>query len=241
MKFKIACLCFFLLIPAPLLISQAAQNEIVYVTNTGRAYHRENCPSLRSSKIPVPLPDAALGYNACTICNPPVMDTKSIPKNKAELYRVNAAGITNSGAAVISRMLNAEVVGHVDGDTVRVRIANPPEGLSAVEVIRLLGVDTPESVHPNMPVQPFAREASDFTRERLLGRVVHLAFDWDLRDRYDRLLAYIYTGPGRCFNAELIREGFGFAYLKYPFHFMDEFEVLGNEARQQKRGLWAVN
>jgi micrococcal nuclease len=68
---------------------------------------------------------------------------------------------------------------------------------------------------------------------------VFLAFDWDLRDRYGRLLAYIYTEPGVCFNATLISEGFGHAYLQYPFQFMEEFEALEREARQQKRGLWA--
>lgn len=231
--------CFFL--SAILLFSQSAQNEIVYVTNTGKAYHRENCTSLRSSKIAVPLTDAVKTHNACSICNPPVINAESIPMDNAELYRVNVAGVKNSGAADISRMLTAEVVGHVDGDTVRVRINNPPKGLSVVETIRLLGVDTPETVHPNQPVQYFGKEASDYTHNRLLGRTVYLAFDWDLRDRYSRLLAYIYTGPGNCFNADLIREGYGFAYLRYSFQFMKEFEGLGHEAKQQKRGLWAAN
>jgi micrococcal nuclease len=126
----------------------------------------------------------------------------------------------------------------VDGDTVRVRIASPPEGLNVVETIRLLGVDTPETVHPNRPVEAFGREASDFTKSRLLGKRVYLAFDWDLRDRYGRLLAYIYTSDRGCFNAELIREGYGHAYTRYPFQFMEEFRALETEARRTKRGLW---
>jgi micrococcal nuclease len=71
-----------------------------------------------------------------------------------------------------------------------------------------------------------------------LGKGVYLAFDWDLRDRYGRLLAYIYTGEGGCFNTDIIREGYGHAYTSYPFQFMDEFRRLEQEARNGKRGLW---
>ena len=67
---------------------------------------------------------------------------------------------------------------------------------------------------------------------------MYLAFDWDLRDRYGRLLAYIYTADGDCFNAALIREGYGYAYTRYPFQFMEEFRALEQEARNARRGLW---
>jgi micrococcal nuclease len=135
-------------------------------------------------------------------------------------------------------MTQAEVVSHVDGDTVRVRIANPPAGLGAVETIRLIGVDTPETVHPSRPVEHFGKEASDFTKARLLGKTVYLAFDWDLRDRYGRLLAYIYSADGDCFNADLVREGYGHAYTRFSFQFLEEFRALEREAREAKRGLW---
>jgi micrococcal nuclease len=138
-------------------------------------------------------------------------------------------------------MVPAEVIDPVDGDTVRVRILQPPEGLRAVETLRLLGVDTPETVHPSRPVERFGKEAGDFTREALLGQGVYLAFDWDLRDRYGRLLAYIYTGGGGCFNARLIREGYGHAYTRYPFQFIEEFRRLEDEARKGKQGLWSDN
>jgi micrococcal nuclease len=106
-----------------------------------------------------------------------------------------------------------------------------------VETIRMLGVDTPETVHPSRAPERFGKEASLFTRTRLLGKSVSLAFDWDLRDHYGRLLAYIYTN-GSCFNADIIREGYGHAYTSYPFQFMDEFRRLEQEARNGKRGLW---
>jgi micrococcal nuclease len=135
-------------------------------------------------------------------------------------------------------MVRAEVVDHVDGDTIRVRIPSPPGELNIVETIRLIGVDTPETVHPNRPVERFGKEASAFTRQALLNKTVYLAFDWDLRDRYGRLLAYIYTADGDCFNAVLIRQGYGHAYTRYPFQFMEEFRALEQDARTAKRGLW---
>ncbi|MDR1948448.1 MAG: thermonuclease family protein [Spirochaetaceae bacterium] len=215
--------------------------QTVYVTNSGEKYHRENCRSLRRSKIALPLADAVRsGYGPCSICKPPVLSAPEAPPagELSALYRVNAAGLPETAAADLGRMTAAEVIDHVDGDTVRVRIAKPPAELGAVETIRLIGVDTPETVHPSRPVERFGKEASDFTKTRLLGKTVSLAFDWDLRDRYGRLLAYIYTPDGGCFNAALVREGYGHAYTRFPFHFMEEFRALERQAREAKRGLW---
>jgi len=234
-------LLFLLFVSTPLLIGEVSQDEIVYITNTGRMYHREACSYLSGSKIAISLMEAVKSYTPCSVCKPPVVDTKDIRINDGELYRVNIFGLRNSYDANIGFMLKATVIEHIDGDTVRVRISSPPKDLSAVETIRLLGVDTPETVHPNQAVQIFGKEASDYTRNKLLNKDVYLSFDWDLRDRYNRLLAYIYTGSGLCFNAALIQEGFGHAYLQYPFQFMEEFRALEGEARQQGRGLWGVN
>jgi micrococcal nuclease len=158
------------------------------------------------------------------------------------LYRVNlpradGESLARSSEADFSRMVPAVVSRHVDGDTVRLTIANPPPGLESAETIRMIGVDTPETVHPSRPVERFGREASDYTKSRLLGRQVRIAFDWDLRDHYGRLLCYIYTEDG-CFNAELIREGYAHAYTRFTFQFMDEFRALEQEARAARRGLW---
>jgi micrococcal nuclease len=232
-----------ILAAAGFLLAQTPEEGLtVYVTNSGEKYHRENCRSLRRSKIALPLEDAVRsGYGPCSICKPPELSGTAAAaalNDGGELYRVNAAELKSSAAGDMSRMIKAEVVDHVDGDTVRVRIPNPPQGLGAVETIRLIGVDTPETVHPSRPVEAFGKEASDFTKAELLGQTVSLAFDWDLRDRYGRLLAYIYTADGRCFNARLVSEGYGHAYTRFSFQFMDEFRALEQEARGEKRGLW---
>ena len=154
------------------------------------------------------------------------------------LYRVHISKPKNCEAVDFLKLLSANVIHHIDGDTIRVRINNPPKGLKTVETIRLIGIDTTETVHPKKEVERFGREASDFTKEQLYGKTVLLAFDWDLRDRYGRLLAYVYTQDRRCHNAELIRLGYGHAYTRFPFHFLEEFRRYEGEARKNKRGLW---
>ena len=234
-------LLIFLLI-FPLSFFFADTGTAIFVTATGGSYHLAGCRFLSQSRIEITGADAVRGgYTPCSVCRPPnpeALFTGDLSQNTSPLYRVNIAGIQNSGNANLRAMTPANVVGHVDGDTVRVRISNPPPGLNVVETVRLLGIDTPETVHPNREVEFFGREASEYTRTALLGRNIYLAFDWDLRDRYGRLLAYIYTEEGQCFNARIVLDGYAHAYLTYPFQFMDEFRSLEQEARQLGRGLW---
>ncbi|MBI4389118.1 MAG: thermonuclease family protein [Nitrospinae bacterium] len=118
----------------------------------------------------------------------------------------------------------------IDGDTLRLR-----DG----EKVRLLGVDTPETKHPTKPVQYFGKEAFEFTRRAAEGRFVSMDYDVTPRDRYGRLLAYVYRLPDDFFlNAEIVKQGYGFAYTRFPFKYMKEFKRYENEARVQGRGLW---
>ena len=122
------------------------------------------------------------------------------------------------------------VVRVVDGDTLV---------LDGNERIRLIGVDTPETVHPSRPVERFGKEASAFTRRMVEGRRVRLAYDDERTDRYDRTLAYVYLQDGTLLNAEIIRQGYGHAYTQFPFRMMEEFRAYEREARENRRGLWA--
>jgi len=119
----------------------------------------------------------------------------------------------------------------VDGDTLV---------LEGGERVRLIGVDTPETVDPRRPVQYFGKEASAFTRRLAQGKTVRLEYDQDTRDRYDRTLAYVYLSDGTFLNAELIRQGYGHAYTRFPFRYQGQFLALEREARAQGRGLWAA-
>ena len=129
----------------------------------------------------------------------------------------------------------AKVARVVDGDTLVVEISGREER------VRLIGVDTPETVHPSKPVEDFGREASAFTKGMVEGQVVRLEADPNLtdRDKYNRLLRYVYLPDGKLLNAEIIAQGYGFIYLKFPFSKMEEFEKLQWEAREKNRGLWA--
>ncbi|MEO6121484.1 MAG: thermonuclease family protein [Acidimicrobiales bacterium] len=122
----------------------------------------------------------------------------------------------------------------VDGDTIVV---------SGGERVRLIGVDTPEIKDPRRPVGCFGRQASDFTASLLeQGGQVRLVGDVEQRDRFDRLLAYVYRLPDGLFvNAELIRMGFALPLTIAPnVAHSEEFVVLAREAREQGRGLWSA-
>ena len=119
----------------------------------------------------------------------------------------------------------------VDGDTLL---------LDGDERVRLIGVDTPESVDPRRPVEEFGKEAAAFTRRLAEGRRVRLEFDQEPRDRYGRTLAYVYLEDGTFLNAEIIRQGYGHAYTRFPFRYTEEFRSYEREAREQRRGLWAA-
>lgn len=123
----------------------------------------------------------------------------------------------------------------VDGDTIVVEIDGKQEK------VRLIGVDTPEKVHPSKPVEYFGKEASNFTKSIVEGKRIRLEYDWQKRDKYGRLLAYIYLEDGTFLNAEIIKQGYGFAYTKYPFKYLEDFRKYERDARNNNRGLWKEN
>lgn len=119
----------------------------------------------------------------------------------------------------------------VDGDTL----------VTAAGRVRLIGVDTPETVHPDRGVECFGREASAYlTRLVPPGTRVRLVFDVERRDRYDRLLAYVYRQDDGLFvNAELVARGYAQVMTVPPnVAHADELVALAREAREAGRGLW---
>ncbi len=135
-------------------------------------------------------------------------------------------GATNYGATVVKT---------IDGDTIDVRF-----GDGRVERVRVLGVDTPETKDPRKPVQCFGQEASAYTHARLLGQHVRIETDVEARDKYGRLLAYVYVGGAR-FDDELLRLGYGRLLIIPPngayAHAMLREEL---DARAARRGLWGA-
>jgi micrococcal nuclease len=217
----------------------------VYVGKSGRKYHRFDCGTLRNKKYRMDLAAAErAGYEPCLICKPADDGAWSAElatqTQDSALYRVNVEKLTSYRQASLQKMLRGRVSRHIDGDTVHITLENPPKGFNRIEKIRMIGVDTPETLHPNRDVEDFGLEASNFTKNALLDKVVCIALDWDTRDRYGRLLAYIYTPDGGCHNAELIRQGYAYAYTRFPFQFLEEFKALERGARAAKSGLWGL-
>ena len=140
----------------------------------------------------------------------------------------------------------AEVTRVVDGDTIVVtvtqRVEGPAAGGTAVGAeynVRLLGIDTPESVDPRSPVECFGREASAAAAALLEGANVLLVKDVEEVDQYDRLLRYVYLG-GEMANARLVVNGYAQAYTYPPnVRHSELFVQLQREAREGSRGLWS--
>lgn len=134
----------------------------------------------------------------------------------------------------------------VDGDTIEVEIGERISGPGAgggepghTYDVRLLGIDTPESVHPSKPVECFGREASAAARALLEGASVRLVRDVEDVDSYGRLLRYVYFGEEMA-NARLVANGYAYAYTYPPnVRHADLFVQLQRQARESVRGLWA--
>jgi micrococcal nuclease len=151
-------------------------------------------------------------------------------------YTRAAGGGDGDGAGGSSAAGVVPVLRVVDGDTLLVARGG------AQERVRLIGVDTPETVKPDTPVQCFGRKASAFTHALLDGRRVRLVTDAEARDRFGRLLAYVYrAGDGLFVNAELVRRGYAVPLTIPPnVRFAQRFRTLAAEARRAGRGLWSA-
>jgi len=159
-------------------------------------------------------------YPSC----PPVstLESKPTPVPKTDY------SILTTTEAVVTRA--------VDGDTIQVKFPD-----NTIEKVRLIGIDTPETVDPRKPVECFGKEASAKMKELVNGKTVTLKRKLnENRDGYGRLLRYVYVGD-LFVNAEMIKQGFAYAYTKYPFDvaLMEEFRQYEKEARENKLGLWA--
>lgn len=136
----------------------------------------------------------------------------------------------------------------IDGDTIEI---------STGERVRLIGIDTPEVYESNKlrsdaertgrdikTIQALGKKASEYTKKWIYGKRVRLELDRENahlghKDKYGRLLAYVYLLDGTFFNAQIIKDGYANAYTRFPFKYMDEFRKLEREARENGRGLWA--
>lgn len=126
----------------------------------------------------------------------------------------------------------------VDGDTLYIKI---PDGTDPHTKVRLWGVDTPEIAHGGQKAMYFGPEAAKFVRSEVGGKPVRVVLaPNDTRDRYNRLLAYIYYGqPEEMLNEQLLIEGLAYADPRFAHPWKERFLDLEARARRNRVGLWA--
>lgn len=164
----------------------------------------------------------------------------TVPTSFQDAHPSSEAGLIESPRPVDISQSNAipsstlyEVVRVIDGDTIEVMYEGEKH------VVRYIGVDTPETVHPSKPVECMGKEASAYNASLVAGKQVRLETDISDTDKYSRLLRYVYADD-MMVNEMLVKEGFAnvITYppdVKYNKHFL----VLEQEARARKRGLWS--
>lgn len=132
-----------------------------------------------------------------------------------------------------------EVVSIVDGDTIKISFEGKTESL------RLIGIDTPETNHPNKPVECFGKAATEYLTELISGKKVQLEEDGSQssRDKYDRLLRYVFLENGTNVNEKMIHDGYAFEYTydSNSYKYQKQFKDAESNARINGRGLWASN
>lgn len=154
----------------------------------------------------------------------PPADAKA--RQQEQQTHVLSAQTTATTSAYVQRV--------VDGDTIRVVIA------SEEATVRLIGIDTPESVDPRRPVECLGKEASNRLKELIENKFVRLEGDSSQqdRDRYNRLLRYVFLDSVHI-NKQLIVEGFANEYTyDLPYIYQHEFKIAQKEAEASRRGLW---
>ena len=224
-------ICFFIFALVFVLPGSAAAEDTVWITETGRIYHRENCRTLRGGRREIAVSEARrLGYTPCGVC-------------RGQAHRPSVGVESVRGRIRPDSIHQAHVTRVIDGGDIAVTF----RGSARPERVLLIGVDTPEARHPH------GREAYEFTRAFLLNRNVWIQFDVGVRDRFQRLLGYVWTHEPldvdneadirhKMFNAYLLLEGYARTVTIQPnTRYARLFTEFQREAQEGSRGLWGQN
>ncbi len=131
--------------------------------------------------------------------------------------------------------INARVTKVTDGDTFRAEYKNEEYK------VRMLDIDTPESVKSGVEPQPFSSEASDLTKKTLTNKTVKLIFEEDTTDQFERLLAHVVLEDGSFYNAMLVNEGYAISVFYSPNTLLKSFyDKLQNNAIKEGKGFWEL-
>ena len=149
--------------------------------------------------------------------------------SQGELVR-KSDELAESNSSLATNLQRFKVLYVVDGDTVK---------LTTLESLRYIGIDTPETKHPRKPVEYYGKEASAFNKHLVEGKDILVEFDVTEKDRYGRLLGYVFLEDGTFVNALLVKQGYAKVYTCPPnVKYSSLFYKLQAEARENNRGLW---
>lgn len=167
------------------------------------------------------------------------VDIKIVPPNAGntlEKKRQNDMEQNSDVSIKEKEMLEATVTHVIDGDTLEVQFRNGRK-----ETIRLLLVDTPETNHPSQPVQPYGPEATQFAKEQLENQKIQIEIGTQIRDKYDRLLGYVWIND-QLFNEMLLERGLARTAYIYPpnIKYLNQFHETQQIAMNEKIGVWGI-
>ncbi|MBQ3646565.1 MAG: thermonuclease family protein [Synergistaceae bacterium] len=195
-----------------------------------------------------------LALSSVSFAHPGKLDSKGghTDKETGEYHYHKGPNALQSLEILRNKVYKAKIERVVDGDTAIVSFIFDDGSKYLKERVRFLGVNTPETVHPNKPVEFYGKEASNFTKSQLTDQIVWLQTDVEVKDRYGRMLAYVWLRePSEkdfdnedsireyMFNAKLLLDGYAQLMTIQPnSRYSNLFVYFQREAREAKKGLW---
>lgn len=205
------------------LVLPALAGRTVYITKTGKKYHVSSCHYLRQSKIAIDIDKAwDRGFRPCKVCRP----GSPAPPEKKEEVKDDAPSL-----------IAIDLIRVIDGDTIKALV------LGKEESIRYIGIDTPEmNFNSDDPPDPWAELATEFNKKLLKDRDLYIELDIQERDRYKRILAYVYAkdeDTDLMVNAQLLRYGYAMLLTIPPnVKYVKRFKAAQKLAREEELGIW---
>ncbi len=163
-------------------------------------------------------------------------DENQISKGEVVLDGVSKTSLETSSESTTATLPYYSIVKVVDGDTIVVSIDGKDE------TVRIIGINTPETVDPRKPVECFGKEASEKATTFLAGKIVSIERDetQDDRDKYNRLLRFVFLQDGTDYGKFMIENGFAYEYTYHvPYKYQAEYKDVEAQAKSSLRGLWS--
>lgn len=160
----------------------------------------------------------------------------STGKKKSTKESTHKSAKASHKSAIPSDLIPATVSKNVDGDTIHVTLHGKDEN------IRMLLIDTPEDVHPSKPVEPYGREAASYAEKKLpVGKKIYIKPGIEKRDKYGRLLAYVFVTPSDMYNFDVVKKGLArVGYVYNDTTYLSKLRAAQSDAKEHKRGIWSI-